>query len=233
MGVELRSAARRHPHPGSPGTAGVLRRHGRQPRRSPHRDVVRGRQPARRARRSGFCDVANVATSFPDFPGTAAGRRPRTCAGAVTDAACGPDHHHRRPQRLGQGHDCAPGRRPARLAPARQRRAVPAGRAGRPAARRWPPTTRPGTRDVAAAAGCQIRPGPRRRRADLAGRRGSQPAPSGPSRRARAPRGWRPCRPSGRRCWSASAPLPSPPGWSPTAGTWARWFSLPPRSRSS
>ena len=112
-------------------------------------------------------------------------RAPRAAAGSRTSqssrvrhvrAARVPDHHHRRAERLGQGHDRAPGRRPARLAPARQRRAVsPGGLAGQRAGPRRP-TTRPATPRSPQQLDVRFGLEPRRRRADLAGRRGGQSA---------------------------------------------------------
>ena len=59
---------------GRPERHGVRRRYGRQPRRSPHRDVVRGREPARARAPIRILDVANVATSFPGLSRASRGR---------------------------------------------------------------------------------------------------------------------------------------------------------------
>ena len=125
---------------GRPGPAGVLRRYRRQPWRPPDRDVVCGRQRAlagpdphpRRGERRHL---------VPGLPRRRAGGRPDR-AGSRIDQ---PHHHHRRAERLRQGHDLAPGRRPPRLAPARQRRAVSPRGLCRPAAQAWTPTTRQDT----------------------------------------------------------------------------------------
>ena len=63
---------------------------------------ARARAPIR------ILDVENVATSFPDFPGVARAAGLNVVAGQESTSAFA-SHHHRRAERLRQGHDLAPG----------------------------------------------------------------------------------------------------------------------------
>ena len=110
---------------GRRGTTGLRRRYGRQPRRSSDRDVVRSRQRAGAGadphpRRGERRDLV------PGFPGRRAGGRAQRSHQSSSHQCRVSSHHHRWAERLGQGHDLAPGGGPAGLAAAGQRGAVSA-----------------------------------------------------------------------------------------------------------
>ena len=161
--------------------------------------------------------------------------------GAVTEPPAGMNRRAPRPpvatidgpSGSGQGHD-QPGGRPARrLAPARQRGAVPPGGPGRGALRgrrRMIPGRMPGWPGPCEWSSGPVPDGSEQVRLDGRGR--DRRHPLGDRRAGRLPRGGLACR-CARPSWSASGPSPPSRAWSPTAAIWAPWSSPGPPSRSS
>ena len=157
-------------------------------------------------------DVAECRDLVPGLPRASRRRRleRRPCGERVTGAR--PDHHDRRAERLGQGHDLRAGSPTASAGTCSTAARCIGSWPRRPASAASAPTTRPATPTSPQQLDVQFGLAPHGgEQIWLGGRRG-QPAHHGPSRPARAPRGSPPCRRSERRCWSASGPLRRPPG---------------------
>ena len=147
---------------GSAAARGFRRRHHRQPRRSPHRHGLRGREPARARRRSRSSTWPMSPPRFPAFVelARAAGLQIESADGRCGHGAAVPIVTIDGPSGSGKGTISRAVAAQRRLAPARQRRAVPPGGARRRLARDWTRRGRAGHAALAAAMDVRFGAGP-------------------------------------------------------------------------